>query len=88
MITVEDVNGSIYRDGANSYVHRIDTSLISDDSDFTNVIYDFCKVSRSTSGSNITYTFKVDNSAWLGECWFTDNDGEYINETISYSNLC
>lgn len=69
-LTVEDVNGTVYSNQG-FYWHEIDTSKISSDSDFTNVKYDFCKVSRETVTDehsavwgNYLYTLEIDNSLW------------------------
>ena len=90
MITVEDVNGSVYRDGSESYIAEIDTSLISDESDFTNVVYDFCKVSRSstTSGGSTTYhyTFEIHNKDWTGAYYLRYPNGNYLYNNGSYDS--
>ena len=81
-LTVEDINGVNFRDGLNSYFHEIDTALISDTTDFTDVNYDFVKVSRVSRQNGYTYTFKVYNADWTGGYYFRDADGRYI-----YNNL-
>ena len=46
MITVEDFNSVFKEYGSSSIFHCIDTSLISIDSDFSDVTYDFSIVDR------------------------------------------
>ena len=90
MITVEDVNSTIFRDGMNSYIHEIDTSKISDSADYSDVQYDFVKVSRSTSviGGDTTYnyTFEIQNSDWTGVYYLRRPDGTYIYNNGSYNS--
>lgn len=86
MFTVEDVNTTVYGKGTHSIVFEVDTSLISSDSDFTDVIYDFVKVSRSTSGSNITYTFEVVNSLWAGYYYLLEDDRTWIDDSVTYDD--
>ena len=62
-LTVEDINTTIYRNQG-FWWYEIDTSKISSTSDFSNVKYDFCKVSRQTSAGSYIYTVKVDSPYW------------------------
>ena len=84
-LTVEDVNSTIFRDGGNLF-HEIDTSKISDSVDFTDVYYDFVKVSRVNNGENYTFKFEVFNNAWFGEYYFKTVNGDYINQNGSYNS--
>ena len=84
LFTVEDVNGTVYRNQG-FYWHMIDTSKISSDSDYTDIQYDFCKVSRSTNGSNITYTFEIINSNWSFGYYIRKANGDYIGTQGSYN---
>jgi len=85
-LTVEDINTAKNTNGNKTIYHKIDTSFISEISDFSNVKYDFCEVSRSTSGSNITYSFKITIDSWNGRYYFTKKNGDYINASGSYSS--
>lgn len=66
-LTVEDVN-SVQYGNQGFYWVEIDTSKISTESDFTDVKYDFCEVSRETNTSTTpityNYTFKIAHSQW------------------------
>ena len=90
MITVEDANSAVFRDGMNSYIHEIDTSLISDSSDFSDVVYDFVKVSRSTTTSQGSttyhYTFEIQNKDWTGAYYLRYVTGGYIYNTGTYNS--
>lgn len=76
-ITVEDINGALFNNQG-FYWHVIDTSLITDARDFTDVKYDFCKVSREEiSEGRFKFTLKIDNSYWTTGCHiFYNNDSE------------
>ena len=65
LFTVEDVNGTVYRNQG-FYWHMIDTSKISSDSDYADVQYDFCKVSREKIDNSYSYkyTLEIDNDKW------------------------
>ena len=82
-LTVEDINGAIRCYGTGVYYFEIDTSKISSTSDFSGVKYDFCKVWRSTDGSNITYTIRVDNPYWCGAYYLLKSNRDYIDETLT-----
>ena len=77
LFTLEDANGVVFRDGTHSLVFEVDTSLISTTSDFTNVLYDFVKVSRSTYYSAKTFSFEIANSLWGGYFYVLDLDRNY-----------
>ncbi len=83
-LTLEDINGCLYKN-QNFFWHEINTANISDSKDFSNIKYDFCKVTRSTSGSTITYTVEIDNSYWTKGYYILDNTGAVISPTISLS---
>lgn len=84
-LTVEDVNTAIYTHGTKNLFHIIDTANISSSVDFDDIKYDFVKVSRTTSGSNITYTFEVVNENWTGGYCFFNSNGGYIDESATLS---
>lgn len=85
MITLEDVNSVLFRDGSSSIFHVLDTSAIGTH-EFSDVKLDFCIVSHSISGSAHTFTFKVVNSAWTGAYYFLNANGEYMNNNASYNS--
>ena len=83
-LTVEDINSVLFNNQSH-YWHEINTGLISESEDFTDVKIDFCNVSRSTSGSNITYAFEINNSYWTKGYYVLDKNGTYITPTVSLS---
>ena len=85
LFTLEDANGVVFRDGTHSVVFEVDTSLISSTGDFSDVLYDFVKVSRSTSGITKTFSFEIANSLWGGYFYVLDSDRNYY--TPSTFNL-
>ena len=78
-LTVEDVNGAVFREGSKSFYYEVDTSDIPADGDFSEVVYDFVKVSRTESSGSYTFTFEVYNSLWKGPFYVRDLNGNYIN---------
>lgn len=87
-LTVEDVNTIIRKYGPLNDFHKIDTSLITDsDVDFENVTYDFVRVSRSKLDNDAGFEFKfvVNNNRWIGQYYFTESDGTYIDKDASYA---
>ena len=82
-LTVEDVNSTIFNN-QKGFLYEIPIQILSDE--FSNVHFDFCKVSRSKSGSNYTYIIEVNNSYWNGEYYFKQANGTYINSVGSWSN--
>ena len=85
-LTLEDINTAIYNQGTKNMFHVIDTALISDNREFTNVKYDFVKVSRSTNMGEVTYTFEIINENWTGGYCFFYSNGNWVldsNETIT-----
>ena len=78
-LTVEDVNGTLLKYGDIGVLYELNTSNITDtDVDYTDVQYDFVKVSRIKSGSTYTFTFEVVNSAWNGKYAFFHTNRVYI----------
>lgn len=86
IITIEDVNTAIFNN-QDFYWHEIDTSLISDsdDGDYSDVKYDFCKISRTkrTANNDYLFTVKVFASNWTGGWRCHDN----ISKEYDYSNI-
>ena len=84
-LTLEDINGTRYSNQGFLW-HKIDTASVSDNTDFSNVKIDFCKVTRSTSGSNITYTFIIDNTYWTKGYYILDSDNNLVTSaTVNLS---
>ena len=75
-LTLEDVN-TANLDYINEY-YELDTSKIATE-EFENVVFDFCVVSHSISGSEHTFTFDVHNTLWTGAYWLSKSNGVYIN---------
>ena len=85
MITVEDYNSFLAKYGIHHQYHHIDTSLGGTE-DYAEVMIDFCTVSKSASGNNISFTFVIDNTAWTGGYYFLDSEGEYIDSDATSSS--
>ena len=87
MITVEDFNSVFKEYGSSSIFHCIDTSLISIDSDFSDVTYDFSIVDReTTSVDEYTFQFKIINDIWTGGYYFTDINDEYLDISATWDS--
>ena len=82
-LTVEDINGGIFNN-QKGFLYEIPLQLSAEE--FSDVNSDFCKVSRSKSGSNYTYIIEVNNSYWNGEYYFKRANGTYIDQDGSWSN--
>lgn len=85
MITVEDINSVMSKYGVYNIFHEIDTSKISTD-EYENVKYDFCICEHTISGSNHTFSFKIENSNWNGGYYFKKSNGDYIDSNGSYNS--
>lgn len=86
-LTLEDINGILLKYGDKGLIYSLNTSNITlSDVDYTDIQYDFVKVSRSKSGSTYTFTFEVVNSSWNGEYTQFKLDGSYLNTFVSYTN--
>ena len=85
-LTVEDVNSCFMNAFDTCSMYECSTADINDDEDYIDIDYDFIKVSHSKSGNNHTFSFKIKNSAWNGDYYFLDANGDYINSNASYSN--
>lgn len=85
MLTLEDVNSCLQRNGTKSIVHAIDTSTVNTD-EFVDVKLDFCIVSHSINGEDHTFTFEVVNSSWSGAYYFTDVDDNYLDSDAQFSD--
>lgn len=94
-LTVEDINTI----DINTFVNEffiVDTSLIGTD-EFSEVQYDFVKVSHFVSGGNHNFHFEISNSLWTGRfSWFNgdvENPGSatIVNNklviTTTYDNI-
>lgn len=82
-LTLEDVN-TANLDYINEY-YELDTSKIGTE-EFENVVFDFCVVSHSISGSEHTFTFDVYNTLWTGAYWLSKSNGTYINSDADVSS--
>lgn len=65
-LTLEDVNTNLFNT-YNAFLHLIDTSLISDNGTYSNVKYDFCKVSKeeytgTLFSAEYEYTIEIDSN--------------------------
>ena len=78
-LTVEDINTIDINTFVNEYF-VIDTSLISTD-EFSEVQYDFVKVSHTISEGEHTFIFEVVNDLWKGQYYALDSDGSSIKNT-------
>ena len=81
-LTIEDVNTnnlSIINE-----FYSLDTILLGD-ADYSNKVYDFVKVNRSTASDTITFEFKIVNSLWTGGFYVTDSNGTYIDISNDYT---
>ena len=86
-LTVEDINTAVYSHQG-FWWHKIDTSKISSTSNFSNVIYDFCKVSKENYGTvGRKYTVEIDNPYWTLGFAVTDQHGNLITDYFSYTRL-
>ncbi|WP_407415826.1 hypothetical protein [Methanobrevibacter sp.] len=85
MITVEDINSCMSRYGINGSYHRIDTSNIGTVA-YLDVKYDFVICSHTISGSNHTFTFKPQNTAWTGGYYILDSEGDYIDANATWDS--
>lgn len=85
-LTLEDVNGVLYNHGAVVTYHEVDTSKISTLVDFTDIKYDFVKVSKTTNNGVNTFTFEVHNSNWTGNVYCLDSNEDWFDSDVTYSN--
>lgn len=87
-LTVEDINTCINNNVGKNLFHTIDTSLIGT-YEFSNIKYDFCRISHTISGNNHIFTFTIVNSNWTGEYYITDSNDNYldIDPTIDSNTL-
>lgn len=83
-LTVEDINTLDINTVVNEYF-VVDTSLIGTD-EFSNVQYDFVKVSHTISENQHIFTFEIHNSLWCGGYWFSKSNGDYIDMDATLDN--
>lgn len=81
-ITLEDINSTFLKYGHVNSFYECDTSKINKTGLYTDIIYDFIKVSRTSTG----FTFQIENNLWTGGYYFLNSNGEYINSNASYNN--
>ena len=73
-ITLEDINSTFLKYGHVNSFYECDTSKINKTGLYTDIIYDFIKVSRTSTG----FKFKIENKLWCGGYYILDSDGNYI----------
>ena len=78
--TLEDINTVEMNDGFLNDFHTINTGLINKTT-YTDVIYDFVKITHSISVNKHSYVFKVYNSAWTGGYYVLDENDNYLSIT-------
>lgn len=80
-LTVEDVNGAIFNYNPSNNFFEIDTRNINLNTNFYDVKYDFCLISRYKEEELDRYTFyvKVRNSLWNGKYYIRTVDGTYVD---------
>lgn len=83
-LTVEDINTIDINTFVNEYF-VVDTSLIGTD-EFSNVQYDFVKVSHTISENQHIFTFEIHNSLWCGGYWFSKSNGDYIEMDATWDD--
>lgn len=83
-LTVEDINTIDINTFVNEYF-VVDTSLIGTD-EFSDVQYDFVKVSHTISENQHIFTFEIHNSLWCGGYYFTKSNGDYIDMDATLDN--
>lgn len=85
--TLEDVNTAQFNNQG-FWWHTIDTSVIDHDgnTEFTDVVFDFCKISKKKRDSNWRYIVEVDNSFWTKGTAFVDKNDKAIFVVQSYTD--
>lgn len=83
-LTVEDINTIDINTFVNEYF-VVDTSLIGTD-EFSDVQYDFVKVSHTINENQHTFTFEIHNSLWCGGYWFSKSNGDYIDMDATWDD--
>ena len=78
--TLEDINTVEMKNGFLNDFHTIDTGLIPKPT-YTNVYYDFVKITHSTSANKHNFVFKVYNNAWTGGYYVLDENDNYLSIT-------
>lgn len=81
-ITIEDINSTFLKYGHVNSFYECDTSNIRYTGTYTDIIYDFIKISKTNNG----FTFQIENNLWTGGYYFLNSNGEYINSNASYNN--
>lgn len=83
-LTVEDINTIDINTFVNEYF-VVDTSLIGTD-EFSDVQYDFVKVSHTINENQHIFTFEIHNSLWCGGYWFSKSNGDYIDMDATWDD--
>lgn len=87
LLTIEDVNSCFINAFEKHEIYVLDTGLIKKPAPYTDVEYDFVKVSKEHIGtSGYKYSFKINNYAWCGDYFFLKSNGGYLSSTGDYNN--
>ena len=73
-ITLEDINSTFLKYGHVNSFHECDTSKLNKTGLYTNITYDFLKISKTSTG----FEFQIENNLWSGGYYLLDNAGEYF----------
>lgn len=84
-LTLEDINGAIQSHSVKVHYHEIDTSKIGD-TDFTNIKYDFCTITRVHRGNNYYFYVTVNNDLWTGGYYVLKTNHEILYSTDGYDD--
>lgn len=80
MLTVEDINSVILNYQYVPFWYKVNINTGENTVDFTDVKFDYCKVSREYDNGNYNFTITVDNILWTGAFYIVDGNEEYLSE--------
>lgn len=84
-LTLEDINGAIQSHSVKVHYHEIDTSKIGD-TDFTDVKYDFCTITRIYRNNKYNFYVTVNNDLWTGGYYVLKTNHEILSSTDGYDD--
>ena len=84
-LTLEDINGAIQSHSVKVHYHEIDTSKIGD-TDFTDVKYDFCTITRIYRNNKYNFYVTVNNDLWTGGYYVLKTNHEILYSTEGYDD--
>lgn len=84
-LTLEDINGAIQSHSVKVHYHEIDTSKIGD-TDFTDVKYDFCTITRIYRNNKYYFYVTVNNDLWTGGYYVLKTNHEKLKSTDGYDD--